>query len=257
MAISVPNVAACAALLLFPSCEFSGQTQKIVPGYGRRDEGPGRMRLLPGYVAGNPEGTVCIDSECGGLWNPLGASIGSYDIGGRAGPCRVHEPGIEPTRGNFWDGEAVVNGQPVQYAVFGEGRPNELRVCFPRSDAHFMLSVGNEADVRALLRMVLSYQGAGYTPDAKSTIDVRLLRRDGTGFSGITAELQRGTHAATTSRTDDDGHVRFAGVAPGPYYLSVRAPSDCASVRQRWKISVQAAEIELRWFTVTCEQGKK
>ena len=90
-------------LVAFPSCEFSGQTQKIVPGYGRREEGPGRMRLLPGY----------------------------------------------------------------------------------------------------------------------------------------------------------DGHVRFAGVAPGPYYLSVRAPSDCASVRQRWKISVQAAEIELRSFTVTCEQGKK
>jgi hypothetical protein len=96
----VLRVAACAALLLFPSCGFSGETQKIVPGYGRRDEGPGRMRLLPGYVAGNPEGSVCIDSECGGLWNPLGASIGSYDRG-MAGPCPVKEPGIEPRAGTF------------------------------------------------------------------------------------------------------------------------------------------------------------
>jgi hypothetical protein len=150
-----------------------------------------------------------------------------------------------------------VNGQPVQYAVFGEDRPNELRVCFPRSDAHFDLDVGNEADMRVLLRMVLTYQGEGYKPDAKSTIDVRLLRRDGMLFSGIPAELERGAQAVATGRTDDVGHVRFADVAPGRYDLSVGAPSGCASVRQQWKISVQAAEIELRSFTVTCEQGKK
>lgn len=102
----------------------------IISAYRRSDEGPGKMRLLPGYVAGLPEGQTCIDTECGHIWNPRGLTV-DYDIGGLAGVELGPEPPERMAEYFFWYGEASINGQIVRYAVSGGDKPTSLSVSFP------------------------------------------------------------------------------------------------------------------------------
>ena len=225
-----------------------GPRGKVISAYSRADQGPGKMDLLAGYVAGLPEGSECIDTECGYIWNPQGLTI-RYDIGGLAGP------GLGPESSNedcCWYGEANINGQTVRYAVSGEGKPDFIMVSFPASYANFNADVRSEAEVRTVLQMLLTYQGKGYEPDPKGVVDARVLSRHGTPVSGIQVFLQRSAPRDTqTARTDNKGHVRFLNVLPGRYELGIDSKVDC-SLRRRWKMTMEPAEILLRSLTVQC-----
>jgi hypothetical protein len=190
--------------------QAGGPRGKVISAYSRTDQGPGKMHLLPGYVAGLPEGSLCMDTECGYIWNPRGLTI-SYDIGGLAGPGLAPESSDE----HAWYGEADINGQTVRYAVSGERKPDFIMVSFPASYANFHAELRNDAEIRPVLQMILTYQGKGYDPDPK-------------------------------------GHVRFLNVLPGHYELRVASQGDCKFAPRRWKMTMEPAEVLLRSFSVPC-----
>jgi hypothetical protein len=229
----------------------------VISAYRRSDEGPGRMHLLPGYVAGLPEGQTCIDTECGFIWNPQGLTI-DYDIGGMAGvSIGPDRPG--GTVEYSWYGEANINSQPVRYAVSGAGRSASLSISFPSSSANFNSEVRSEAEIQTVLQMVLTYQGVGYKPQPEGTVDGRVVKRDGTPLEGIEVTVaqdvaQHKENETKTTRTDDGGHFRFLSVPPGRYSLTARKSNqtDCEFSPQRWRIRIDPAQIQMRSFIVQC-----
>lgn len=234
---------------------FHLKRRRVILAYSQQAEGPGKMRLLPGYVAGNLEGTQCIDTECGDIWNSRRVSIVNYDIGGLASIWfkRRGDNGSGPRFGEFWDGEATINSQLVQYAVFGEDKPSEMRVTFPASYANFDAEVHSEEEIRRVLRMLLTYQGKGYKPDPSGVIDARLIRPDGTPLAGVEVVLQRSAvQGPQALRTDGKGHVCFLAILPGHYQLKIGTGGVCTSAPQHWKITMKPAEILLRSFPVQC-----
>jgi hypothetical protein len=222
----------------------------IVSAYHRADEGPGKMKLLSGYVAGLPAGSTCVDTECGYIWNPQGLTI-DYDIGALAG-VRVGPVSQEPASENyFWHGEATINGQMVRYAVSGDDKPDSVSLSFPESSANFTASIRSESEIQTFLQMVLTYQGTGYRPSNEANVDWRVLQKDGTPLDGVHASLEP---TATAARTDDQGHVRFIGVPPGRYELNVSKAqhNTCDFPPQRRQIKIDPAQIQLRSLVVHC-----
>jgi len=69
---AVPILLSALAVIAYPQANLR---KPIVPAYGRTDEGPGKIQLLPGYLAGLPKGVSCVDSECGLIKNPHGLTI--------------------------------------------------------------------------------------------------------------------------------------------------------------------------------------
>jgi len=222
----------------------------IVSAYHRTDEGPGKMQLSPGYVAGLPAGQTCIDTECGHIWNPRGLTI-DYDIGGMAGVELGHEP--PPGSTYLWYGEATINGQLVRYAVSGADKPVSLTVCFPVSNANFNTQIRNEGEIQTALQMLLTYQGTGYKPEPEGAIDGRIVQRDGTELADVEITVTRGSEIRTT-RTDAEGHFRFLGLPPGRYDLVgiTTRQSDCNFSPQHWRINAAPGQIQLHSFVVHC-----
>ncbi len=234
--------------LVFSATAFSqkdGPRGEVVSAYSHTDEGPGKMHLLPGYVAGLPQGSHCIDSECGYIRSPQGLSI-NYDIGGLAGP------GLSPKRtGQYdWYGEAKINGQVVRYAVSGDD-PEFLEVSFPASFANFQAKVRNEDEIQTALRMLLTFHGEGFEADAKGYIDACLIGRNGSPLAAAEVTL-RGSSYTQTSQIDDEGHVRWSGVPAGHYELRVASAVDCSGPPKAWKIRAEPAQILLRTLAVRC-----
>jgi hypothetical protein len=204
------------------------------------------MKLLPGYVAGLPKGSNCIDTQCGFIWNPQGLTV-SDDIGGMAGPGL----GPEESGEHAWYGEANINGQTVRYAVSEDER--EFMVSFPASYANFRAELRNQGEFHTVLQMLLTYQGDGYKPDPKGAIDASLATHDGTLLTGVEVVLRRRTSRETqTARTDNKGHVHFLSVPAGRYDLSIASAAECSLGPRHWTITAEPAEILLRSFTVPC-----
>jgi len=225
----------------------------IVSAYKRPDQGPGNMKLLPGYVAGLPAGSHCIDTECGYIWNPQGLTI-QYDIGGMAGVSLSHTPSSE--RQYLWYGEAHVNGQLVRYSVSPGDKTSELVVCYPDSQANFHSEVRSDTDLDNALKMLVTYQGIGFKPQAAGMIDARIVTDDGAPVPRTDIALE-GRGVSLTARTDDDGHFRFADLAPGHYKFTAQtlnAP-ECDFGSKSWKFEIESSQILLRSFTVKCRQS--
>jgi hypothetical protein len=229
------------------------QGRPIISAYGRSDEGPGKMQLLPQYVAGLPQGETCVDTVCGYIWNPRGLTI-DYDIGGMAGVRLGPAPPEGIAEYFFWYGEASINGQRVRYAVSGGDKPASMSISFPESSANFNADIRNEGEIQTVLQMVLTYQGVGYRPSAEGAVDGRVVLRDGTPLEGIDVNLGHPPEGKAT-RTDDKGHFRFLGLAPGRYNLIARNTRrrECDFPPQRWRIRVDPAQIQLRSFVVRCQ----
>ena len=76
-----------------------GGPRNIISAYARKDQGPGNMKLMPGYVAGLPRGSTCIDTECGGSGHsisrlpghvaPAGCECARYAVGSTARKCSL------------------------------------------------------------------------------------------------------------------------------------------------------------------------
>jgi hypothetical protein len=254
----VAGTAALGLIALFlPNSAIRAQNKTngkpIISAYGRSDEGPGKMHLLPGYVAGLPEGQMCIDSQCGYIWNPRGLTI-DYDIGGMAGVSLSPTPPEGTNQHFFWFGEARINGQSVRYAVSGWDKPVSMSISFPESSANFNADIRNEGEIQTVLQMVLTYQGAGYKPSAEGAVDGRVVLRDGTLLEGIEVNLGHPPEGDST-RTDDKGHFRFLGLAPGYYSLVARKTRkhDCDFPPQHWRVRVDPGQIRLRSFVLRCQ----
>jgi hypothetical protein len=251
-----PALGLLALLLASIAIQLAAQTatrgKPIISAYRRSDEGPGKMQLLPGYVAGLPEGQTCIDTECGYIWNPQGLTV-DYDIGGMAGVRLGPAPPDKVGEYYFWYGEASINGQPVRYAVSGSDRPASVSVSFPDSTANFNAEIRSESEIKTVLQMVLTYQGVGYRVQAAGTVDGRVAQPDRTPLQGIEVTLE-GANNVKRSVTDDQGHFRFLSVSPGHYNLIARRASqdDCKFRPQHWRIKTDPAQIHLRSFTIRC-----
>jgi hypothetical protein len=251
-----PALGLLGLLLASIAIQLAAQTathgKPIVSAYHRSDEGPGKMQLLPGYVAGLPEGQTCIDSDCGYIWNPQGLTI-NYDIGGMAGVSVGPNPPDKSGEYYFWYGEASINGQPVRYAVSGSDRPASVSVSFPDSTANFNAEIRSEREIKTVLQMVLTYQGVGYRVQSAGTVDGLVTKPDRTPLEGIEVTLDHPSEAKT-ARTDAQGHFRFPSVSPGRYNLIARRASqdDCKFPPQHWRIKTDPAQIHLRSFTIRC-----
>lgn len=231
--------------------QLSGQRRKPIPpvksAYERQDEGPGKMQLLPGYVAGLPERWSCIDTECGFIWSPQGLTI-NYDIGELAGPGLA----AQVQDGYLWYGEAEINGQVVRYAVMGSEKPKSLYVSFPKSFANFNVDIRSEAELRTALTMLLTYRGEGYRQETQSSVDGRVLSRNGVPVAGMEVALA-GRTKENSAKTDARGHFHFLALPPGVYELKIQSSpgSSCRSSR-RWTLKIAPAQLLLRTFPVPC-----
>ena len=203
------------------------------------------MHLLPGYVAGLPQGFACVDTECGYIWSAQGLSI-DYDIGSLAGPGLP----AKPTGQYDWYGEAKINGQVVRYAVSGDD-PAFLEVSFPASFANFHAKVRNEDEIQTALRMLLTFHGEGFQADAKGYIDACLVTRDGSPLAAAEVTL-RGSSYTQAGQSDGEGHVRLSSVPPGHYELKTISAMGCSGPPKPWKIRTEPAQIMLRTLAARC-----
>jgi hypothetical protein len=231
---------------------IAGQKREPIPpvksSFERQDEGPGKMELLPGYVAGLPEKWSCIDTDCGFIWNPQGLTI-NYDIGELAGP------GL-PARAEgsyLWYGETQINGQVLRYAVTGQKNPEQLLVSFPKSSANFNGKVHSEGEVRIAMKMLLTFHGTGYRGETQSSIDGLVLSRNGVPVAKMDVVLK--SHGKDHSvKTNANGHFHFLRIAPGTYHLEIQSQpeSTCKSSPRNWRLRIDAAQLLLRSFQVPC-----
>lgn len=223
----------------------------IISAYPHVSEGPGKMRLLQGYVAGLPKGSNCTDTECGYIWNPQGFTI-NYDIGIDAGISLGPKPS-QKSANYLWYGEAQINGQPVRYAVSGNDKPGSITVCFPESRANFFADVHNEGAISTMLPMILTFQGVGYVPTTAATIDGRLITRNGTPLNDAIVKLLHANEVQTV-QTDEAGHFRFLQIAPGIYELAANSSGHigCSVLSQKWRVKIQPAQLLLRSFVASC-----
>lgn len=203
------------------------------------------MHLLPGYVAGLPDGSHCIDTECGFIWSAQGLSI-NYDIGSLAGPGLPPKP----TGQYDWYGEAKINGQVVRYAVLRDD-PAFLEVSFPASFANFHTKVRNEDEIQTALRMLLTFHGEGFQADATGYVDAFLVARDGSPLVAAEVTL-RGPSYTQTGHSDGEGHLRLSGVPAGHYELRLISAMGCSGPPKPWKIRTEPAQILLRTLAARC-----
>jgi hypothetical protein len=222
----------------------------IISAYSHSGEGPGQMKLLPGYVAGLPQGENCVDTECGSIWNPQGLTI-HYDIGGLAGQGLESHPPQD--KEYLWFGEAHINDQPVRYAVFIFGGKGSLVVCYPLAYANFDVEVRNEGEIRTALKMLLTYRGGSVKPRSFGTLDGRLTKRDGTAISKADIRFE-GMGVSLTFRSDDEGHFVFKNIMPGHYTVTAKSAdvTQCGFAPKTWKVTMDAAQLMLKTFEVRC-----
>lgn len=235
-----------AAVQVFPQYPQKTPIISAYPG----GQGPGKIKLLPGYVAGNPEGTSCFDTECGEISSPQGLTIG-YDIG-TLGGVRVQDD-RNGVANSLWFGQTEINSQAVRYSVTGARAPRKITLSFPNSYSNFFAKIENEADLQTFLRIVLTYQGPGFEANPESTLGGRLVTDKGVPLAGVEMQL-RGTRAQNTTKTKENGQFTMTNLQTGQYELFAlkNTSYSCQFTAKPWKIAVSPASIILKSFVVRC-----
>src|SRR5262249_42950133 len=111
-------------------------------------EGPGGIRLLPGYQHEEGRG---IDTRVGRIWKKDGMEI-HYDIGRLAGNYAKGKASDKDGK-KLWHKEQTVAGRKIDLAMTKD-RVLYVTVAGP---SNFYATVKNDEDIADLLLMVLSY----------------------------------------------------------------------------------------------------
>lgn len=129
--------------------------------------------------------------------------------------------------------------------------PALFRVSFPTPNANFSADIRTDADLRTMLKMVLTYQGDSYEKDPKSVIDGIVRGTDGKPLVGAHIHLRNGS-VNQTAETDSRGHFRFDSVAPDNYRIAITSAGSCGRESQQWKLRIEPSQILLRSFRLNC-----
>jgi hypothetical protein len=210
----------------------------------------GKISLLRGYVDHLRPNVFCYDSNCGEIWKPGGLQI-DYELNN--GQYELDEDNDLAT---FVYCDDHVNGQVVELALEVDpledrsdksqdpDKSQHLHISFP-NEAIFMADVHSQADIRNMMRMILTFRGEHYqrTKESGGLLCGGIRDEIGNSFGNMQIVLTLlSTNKRWTAKTDEGGHFKFADLPSGNYSLESGAYKDelgCEFVPERWQIKVR------------------
>ncbi len=203
----------------------------------------GKIELLPGYIDHLKHDVTCYDSNCGQIWSTKGMTI-DYELNN--GAYELDNDGDFDT---FVYCEDRINSQIVEFSleIDREGKSQRFSISFP-NEAIFSADVHGPADIRTMMRMILTYRGTGYKKsDAVGGLFCGGLRDEvGNSFGQMQVRLKHlSTRNEWRAQTDEGGHFKFGGLPSGVYSLQTSAYKDelgCEYPPKNWQIRVRPLE---------------